>query len=247
MARTFTLKLPSRITTTQILIALLIVASFLIGVLFTKVQYLSSNTQPTATTGASQAQAPNQPQAPAPGQKQNVDIGHLPPQGNKNTKVKIVEFGDFRCPFCDRFFKDTLPQLQKDYVDTGKVAFYFRHYQFLGPASIVAGNASECANEQNKFWEFHNYLYENQPPESDTSIYTTDKMTEVATKLGLNTDQFRNCLDSKKYDKNVADDLAAGQKAGVNGTPTVFINGLPVVGAQPYNAFKTVIDQELSK
>lgn len=229
------------------LVGLLMVASFLIGVLFTKVQYLSSNTQPTPATGASQAQAPNQPQAPAPGQKQNVDVGHLPPQGNKNAKVKIVEFLDFRCPFCDRFFKDTEPQLLKEYVDSGKAVFYVRHYQFLGPASVVAGNASECANEQGKFWEFHDYLYKNQPPESDTSLYTTDKLTDVASGLGINADQFRGCLDSKKYDKNVADDLAAGQKAGVNGTPTVFINGLPVVGAQPYSAFKTVIDQQLSK
>lgn len=239
--------LPKSVSTVQILVALLIVASFLLGVLFTKVQYLSSNTQSAPTTGTSQAQVPNQPQAPAPGQKQNVDVGHLPLQGNPNAKLKIVEFGDFRCPFCDRFFKDTLPQLQKDYIDTGKVSFYFRHYQFLGPASVVAGNAAECANEQGKFWVFHNYLYENQPPESDTSLYTTDKLTPIAGQLGLNADQFRSCLDSKKYDKNISDDLAAGQKAGVSGTPTVFINGLPIVGAQPYSAFKTVIDQELSK
>lgn len=239
--------LPKSISTVQILVFFLIIASFLLGVLVTKVQYLSSNSPSTPQRGNQQAQILTQPQAPAPGQKQNVDVGHLPPQGNTNAKLKIIEFGDFRCPFCDRFFKETLPQLQKDYIDTGKVSFYFRHYQFLGPASVVAGNAAECANEQGKFWVFHNYLYENQPPESDISLYTTDKLTPIAGQLGLNADQFRSCLDSKKYDKNVSDDLAAGQKAGVSGTPTVFINGLPIVGAQPIESFKTVIDAELKK
>lgn len=248
--RTISFQIPSfskNISTVQILVFFLIIASFLLGVLVTKVQYLSSNSPSTPQRGNQQAQIPTQPQAPVPGQKQNVDVGHLPPQGDPNAKVKIIEFGDLRCPFCDQFFKTTEPQIISDYVKTGKAVFYFRHYEFLGPASIVAGNAAECANEQGKFWDFHNYLYQNQPSESDTSLYTTDKLTAVAQSLGLDANQFRSCLDSKKYDKNVSDDLAAGQKAGVNGTPTVFINGLPIVGAQPYSAFQTVIDQELKK
>ncbi|MCL6096622.1 MAG: DsbA family protein [Patescibacteria group bacterium] len=233
----------------QVLITLLVIVAFLLGVLYTKVQYLEKNQTGgnLAAPTAQQGTAGNQPAAPAPGQKQNVNVGHLPPLGSKDAKVKIVEFGDFRCPFCDRFFKDTEPQIKKDYIDTGKAVFYFRHYQFLGDASVVAGNASECANEQGKFWDFHNYFYDNQPSESDTSMYTTDKLTQIAGTLGMNTNQFSSCLSSKKYDKNVQDDLAAGQKAGVTGTPTVFINGLPIVGAQPYTAFQTVIDQELKK
>lgn len=237
-----------RLSSTQILIALLVLASFLIGVLFTKVQYLSINAPSSAITGQqAQATQPNQPQAAAPGQKQNVDVGHLPPLGNKDAKIKIVAFEDFRCPFCDQFNKETLPLIKKDYIDTGKASFSYRHFQFLGPASVVAGNASECANEQGKFWEIHDYLYTNQPSESDTSMYTTEKLTQIAGNLGMNTSQFQTCLDSKKYDKNVSDDLTAGQNAGVNGTPTVFINGLPIVGAQPYTAFQTVIEQELKK
>lgn len=232
--------------TSQILVALLVVAAFLIGVLFTKVQYLEKN----QGTAPSTAQAPTQgtqPAAPQPGQKVNVSVGHLPPLGKSNAKVAIVAFEDFRCPFCDRFSKETLPQIKKDYLDTGKAKLYYRHYQFLGPASVTAGNAAECANEQGKFWEFHDYLYNNQPDESDTSLYVTDKLTNIAGTLGMNTGQFQSCLDSKKYDKNVSSDLADGQKAGVTGTPTVFINGISIVGAQPFSAFKTIIDQELAK
>lgn len=237
-----------KINIKSVLVGLLVIASFFIGSLWTKARLLEKGTAvPGTPTVATITNQPNQPQDSAPGQRVQVNVGHLPVKGNKNAKVTIVEFGDFRCPFCERFFKDTEPQLMKDYIDTGKAKFAFRHYQFLGPASVLAGNAAECANEQNKFWKYHDYLYQNQPDESDTSMYTTDKLTEIAGNLGMNTDQFKSCLDNKKYDKNVSDDLSAGQQAGVTGTPTTFINGLMVGGAQPYSVFKTIIDQELAK
>lgn len=231
----------------SILLGSLIVSlSILISSGVIKIQGLTPNTQPSLTQGQTPSQVQPQPQV-TPGQKVDVAVGHLPPIGDPSAKVKIIEFGDFRCPFCDKFFKETEPQLLNDYVKTGKAVFYFRHFQFLAAASVTAGNASECANEQNKFWDYHNYLYQNQPDESDTSMYNTDKLTSVAGSLGLNTDQFKSCLDSKKYDKNVQDDYAAGQKAGVSGTPTFYINGIQLVGAQPYSALKTVIDQQLAK
>lgn len=209
------------------------------------------------------AQAPTQPtqptqQAPQAPTKADADLGHFPIKGNDNAKVAIVEFGDFRCPFCEKFFTDTESQVLKDYIDTGKVKFTFRNFQFLGPASITAGNAAECANEQGKFWQYHDWLYKNQPSESDTSLYVSDKLTSAAGDLGLNTTQFKSCLDSTKYAKNVTDDQAAGTAAGVSGTPSFIIGkvdpsgkkvigGQLLVGAQPYSAIKTVIDQQLSQ
>jgi len=220
--------------------------TFLLGMAFMKIQYLEKNQgTPSVQANAAGGTQPAQPAGPAA--VVHVDNGHFPPQGNKNAKVTIVEFADLRCPFCKQLFSDTIPQLRKDYIDTGKVQFYWRQYPFLGPASTVAANGAECANEQKKFWEFHDYMYTNQPDESDISMYTTDKLTEIAGNLGMNADQFKTCLDTKKYDKNASADLAAGQKAGVSGTPTLFINGQSVVGAQPYNAIKTIIDQELAK
>lgn len=241
------LNILKKIKINQLLVILLIVAAFLIGVLYTKVSYLEKgqNNQagtPTQQTGNQGAQA-----TPAPGQKVDVGNGHFPALGKDNAKVTIVEFADFRCPFCEKFFTDTESQVIKDYVDTGKAKFAFRHFAFLGDASVVAANAAECANEQGKFWEYHNYLYKNQPPESDTSLYVTAKLTNIAGTLGMNTTQFQSCLDNKKYDKNVSGDLTDGQKAGVSGTPTIFINGISVVGAQPYNVFQSIIDQELAK
>lgn len=227
------------------MVAVLIVMSFVLGVLYTKVQDLEKNGSGTTNIQAIQQPTAVQPQ-PTLG-KQDVAVGHLPPKGSSNAKVKIIAFEDWRCPFCDQFFKNTESQIIKDYVDTGKAVIYYRNYQFLGQASVTAGNAGECSNEQGKFWAMHDYLYQNQPSESDTSMYTTDKLTEIAGSLEMNTSQFRSCLSSTKYQKNLDQDLADGQKVGVTGTPTVFIDGNPVVGAQPYSAFKTIIDQELSK
>lgn len=208
----------------------------------------------TATVPQQVAQQPSAPAAvpaqvapPAPGAKVDVSVGHLPVLGKDSAKVTIVEFADFRCPFCEKLFTDVEIQLIKDYVDTGKAKFAFRHYQFLGPASVTAGNAAECANEQGKFWEYHDWLYKNQPSESDTSMYTTEKLTAAATSLGMNGDKFSSCLSSTKYAKNLSDDLADGQKAGVNGTPATFINGQLVSGAAPYSNFKSLIDAELAK
>jgi protein-disulfide isomerase len=111
----------------------------------------------------------------------------------------------------------------------------------------VAADASECANDQGKFWDFYNYLYKNQPAETDTTMYNTDTLTQAAVSLGMNDSQFRSCLDNKTDDAKAAKDMADGQAAGVSGTPTFFVNGISIVGAQPYSAFQQLIDQELAK
>ncbi|MEK7551203.1 MAG: DsbA family protein [Patescibacteria group bacterium] len=228
---------------TPILAVLLIVAAFLLGILITKVQYLEGGEQAIVTDQTPTAEN-NQLQ---PGQKVDVGVGNLQPQGDPNAKVKIVEFADLRCPFCAQFHKESGKKIIEEYVKTGKAVLYFRHFEFLGPASIVAGNASECANEQGKFWEMHNYLYDNQPSESDTSMYTTERMTQIAGTLGVNTVQFKTCMDTNKYQANLDKDMNDGQAAGVSGTPTTFINGRSIVGAEPYESIKTVIEQALAE
>lgn len=232
---------------TPILVVLLIVASFLIGVLITKVSYLEKGVGTGTQAAAGTAPAAGAPAAPAPGTKVDVGTGHFPALGKDDAKVTIVEFADFRCPFCEKLFTDVSPQLKTDYIDTGKVKFYFRQYAFLGPASTVAANAAECANEQDKFWDFHDYLYKNQPPESDTTMYTTENMTKIAGDLGMDTGKFQSCLSSNKYQDKVTSDLNDGSKAGVTGTPATFVNGVLISGAVPYAQFKSAIDAELAK
>jgi protein-disulfide isomerase len=234
-------------SSSQILVILLVIAAFLIGVLFDKVQYLEKNQAGNQVAAAPLQPPAGQPAQIAPGTKVNVANGRFPAKGNKNAKVTIVEFADFRCPFCEQFYTNTEPQIIKDYVDTGKVQFYFRQYAFLGPASVVAADAAECANDQGKFWDFHDYLYKNQPAETDTTMYNTDTLTQAAVSLGMDGNTFKSCLDNKTDDAKASQDMADGQKAGVSGTPTFFINGVSLVGAQPYSAFHTAINQALAK
>ena len=224
---------------TQILVVALVICAYFLGVYSTKLNAFQNGT----TVQGAQAQALP---SPTPGVV-NVGVGSYPMRGNKNAKVTVVEFGDLRCPYCEQFYQNVESQMVKDYVDTGKIKFYFRNYAFLGPASDVAANAAACANAQGKFWQMENYLYEHQPPETDTTMYTVDNLTQVAGNLGMDTGQFNTCLSANKYNSIVTTDLADGQKAGVSGTPTIFIDGIPVVGAQPYSVFKTLIDQELAK
>lgn len=249
----FSIPVPN-VSTTEVLMLLLLIASFFMGSFLTKLQLQGksgSNTQVAQVQAAAPQQPQQQQQQQQPpsidGKKVDIDTGHLPTKGSNLAKVTIVEFADFRCPFCEKFYSDTEQQLIKEYVNTGKAKLAYRHYAFLGDASNIAANASECANEQDKFWDMHDYFYENQPSESDVTLFTTDRLTEIAGTLGLKTGQFKSCLTSKKYDQEVKDDLAAGQKAGVQGTPTAFVNGVAIVGAQPYSAFKTAIDKALAE
>lgn len=204
---------------------------------------IGPNVAVTAPAASPAAQAP----APAaPGGKVNVSAGHLPAKGSDKAKVTIVEFADFQCPFCERFFTQVESSLIKDYVNTGKAKFAFRHYAFLGQESTWAAEAAECANEQNKFWEYHDYLYSHQGQEN-SGAFSKDKLEGFAQTLGLDAAQFKTCLESDKYADKVKTDLTEGQTAGVNGTPATFINGQLVSGAQPYENFKTLIDAELAK
>ncbi len=184
------------------------------------------------------------------GQEKKVEIKIGPNDhilGDKNAKISIVEFADFRCPFCEKFFQQSESQLIKEYVDTGKAKFVFKNYAFLGPQSTWASEAAECAGEQGKFWEYHDWLYANQAPESNLNYYSKNNLIKYAGNVGLDAAQFASCLNSDSTAARVADDLAQGQAAGVTGTPTVFINGQKIVGAQPYVNFQTVIDSFLKK
>lgn len=212
--------------------------------------------QPLNSAATLASAAPSTQAAATPEPKVDMDLGHLPIKGDINAKVAVVEFADMRCPFCKRFFDQSESQLESDYVNSGKIKLSFRHFEFLGPASTTAGNAVECANEQGKFWQLHDYLYQNQPDESDTSMFNTDKLTSVATTLGVNSAQFRSCLDTTKYAKNLTDDQTAGEQAGVTGTPSFIIGKLDssgqkisggqlIVGAVPYTQIKAAIDQAL--
>ena len=171
-----------------------------------------------------------------------------PSRGADSAQINVVEFGDFQCPFCEKFFQETEPQLMKDYINTGKVKFYFEGIEFVGPDSLTLGEGSWCANEQGKYYEYHDQIYSNQGREN-SGWGTPDKVKVLAAGIqGLDTKKFNSCLDSKKYESQVQELTLFAQKAGVTGTPTNFIGNyqkgyIPVVGAQPYDVYKQIIDK----
>ena len=181
------------------------------------------------------------------GQKVDVSVDDDAFIGNEKAKVTVVEFSDFQCPFCRSFWSGAYQQIKKEYIDTGKIKFVYRDYPLpFHPASQVSAEASECAHEQGKFWEMHDKIFGEQAKQgTGTVTYGTPELKKWASQIGLNSAQFNQCLDSRKYKSEVEKDLADGSAYGVSGTPTLFINGQIIVGAQPFSAFKAVIDKEL--
>jgi|Deesub1362A_J573_1020465.scaffolds.fasta_scaffold00430_5 protein-disulfide isomerase len=159
--------------------------------------------------------------------------------GNENAEVTIIEFSDFTCPYCAKFELETLPKILERY--DGKIKFVFRDFPFRGNASIKAAEAANCANEQGKYWEYHTLLFERQSEwySNLTLLYT------YAEELNLNMSEFSSCVESGKYVEEIMKDMNDGLVAGVSGTPTIFINGIKIEGAKPFENFVNIIDGEL--
>lgn len=171
-----------------------------------------------------------------------TDDDHI--RGDKNAEITVIEYSDFECPFCSRFHP-TMQQVMTDY--SGKVRWVYRHFPLsFHPEALPAANASECAAEQNKFWEYADKLFENQ------DSLSSDYYKKLATELGLNVNQWQGCFDGSKYADKIESQSAGGASAGVTGTPGSFIvdqdgNAIPIKGALPYSSVAAAIDQLLGK
>lgn len=194
-------------------------------------------------------------QAPAPAQAfpSVLSVEGAPFKGDKNAKVTLIEFTDYQCPFCARHFRDTLSQIDKEYVQTGKIRYVLRDFplESIHPHAFKAAEAAHCAGEQGKYWETHDRLF------ADQKALALKDLPQHAQALGLDGGKFQQCLDGGKYAAQVRKDLAEGQKAGVTGTPSFFLGiaqggdsqvkvERALKGAQPYAAFKDAIDSLLS-
>jgi len=237
--------------------ALLIVASFLIGMLWTEVRYLKKGTGLGYGGGdsaaAPTAQAPTQQQAPeAPvsdADWKKIQNGAVFEKGNKNAPVTMVEFTDYQCPFCGQFFTQTYKSLVDTYVKSGKLRIIVRDLPLsFHPNARPGAIAARCAGQQGKYEQMHDQLFGNQ---ADWSSLTGDaasaKLKEYAGKLGLNAGKFESCLKDDSIGKAVDADLALAGSVGATGTPTFFINKERVVGAMPLASFTAKIDGYLKK
>jgi protein-disulfide isomerase len=177
-----------------------------------------------------------------------IGVDDDPSIGNPNAKVTIIEFGDYQCPSCRMFWREVEPRLKKDYIDTGKVKMVFRDFPIvqIHPESIMAAMAADCANDQGKYWQYHDKVYREQDKGSDDLVrFKVADLKKWGKDIGLDTAKFNECVDSDRYKDEVLKDKADGDGVGIQGTPTFFINGHVIGGAQPYPVFKKLIDELL--
>lgn len=177
--------------------------------------------------------------------QQSFDLSEQPMMGSADANVTVVAFEDYKCPHCGDFETRVFPQLKQEYIDSGKVNFYFINFPVTGGQAQNAAVASECVYQQDgdQFWEFHSYLYENQ----NSFETTTDALVSIAreTTEGLNYDELEQCISSRETQAQVESDQKMGRQSGVTGTPSIFLNGKQVQDWN-YPNFKSLIEEELA-
>lgn len=182
-----------------------------------------------------------------------VSVDDDPVLGQDNAPVTMILFSDFRCPFCGRFATEAMAEIEKNYIETGKVKLVFRDLSIHPPQSDDAASAAQCAGEQGKFWDYHDLLYSKLTAGDE---FTVTNLKSYAGLLGLNQSNFNACLDGGKYKTDLDEDYAAARAVSATGTPTLFIgksspsgeiNAVKVVGAQPFETFEKEIENQLQK
>lgn len=218
------------------------------GLMIAVAVYASGSPRPASTGGSAGGTPPTG--GSQAGGKVDVSADDDAYLGNKDAKVTVIEFVDYECPFCKRYWEEVHPKIIKEYVEKGLVKFVARDFplEFHRPAAVKESIAAECAREQGGdqvYFKYHDEIFTRTPsngpgmPEGDYAA--------AAQKVGVDVSKFNGCLSEERYKDEVLKDFADGQKAQVGGTPTFFVNGTPLVGAQPFEAFKAAIDAELAK
>lgn len=210
------------------LYAFLLPLAFVAGVAAGYLMWGSHNSPSPAVVVAGTPTAPT---------RVDVSISGDPEMGPENAPITIVEFSDFNCPYCQRFAQSTFKTLMDAYPD--KIRFVYRNFPITSQESFVAAQAALCARDQGAYWPFHDALFSGQLQLGHAAY------KQYAQQLGLDADALIACVDSGKYADKVQQDAHDAAGYGVTGTPTFFINGIPLVGAQPMSEFKRVIDGEL--
>lgn len=175
-----------------------------------------------------------------------VPRGELPPLGKETAPVQIIMFGDYQCPFCARFFSETEQELRATFIRQGDAVMWWRDFAILGEDSVRAAHAARCANEQNNFWQYHDLLYSAKTRDQSVQ-FTEERLRIFALELGLQAEAYDSCTNSQRYMDLIRADQQEGRDKGVQGVPTLFINGKKIVGAQPFQIFESAIKEALEE
>ncbi len=171
--------------------------------------------------------------------------------GSPSAPVTIVEFGDYQCPFCQKWNIQTKPTIVKNFIETGKANLIYVDLAIIGPDSIKVHAGSYCADEQGLYWQYHDYVYANQGHENNGWANSKNLKLLVSGIDGMDTDSFAQCLDSGKYEQRVKDNKKIATEAGARSTPSFVIVGpsgdaITISGAQPYSVFQKAIEDMLA-
>jgi len=172
-----------------------------------------------------------------------------PVLGNPDAPITLVEFGDYQCHYCNVFFENTEEEIIKKYVETGKVKMIFKDYNIIGKDSVKASQGAHCAKEQNLFWEYHDILYSNWTGENNGWASGTN-LANYAQDIGLEMNQWTDCMTQQKYSKTILTSNEDAKKLQLTGTPAFFVINSDgqvskLFGAQPYEVFERVFDEQL--
>lgn len=176
-----------------------------------------------------------------------IGIDDDPSLGDPKAPVTIIEFGDYQCPFCRQFWRETFPRLKKEYIDTGKVRVIYRDYpQAVHPEAMLSAMAAECADDQGKYYKFHDKLFREQDRRGrDVVRFKAPELKCWAADIKLDTAAFNACLDEERHKDEVSKDYKDLEGLGIEGTPIFFVNGRALVGAHPFATFQKVIEDFL--
>jgi protein-disulfide isomerase len=213
--------------------AILLPLTFLLGLASGYLFWGRDSTSPTPTqTPVAEATIQTTPQ------RYDVPVDDDPYMGPEDAPVVIIEFSDFNCGYCRKWYQESLQKILDQYPD--QVRFVYRDYPLLAESSLTAAQAAQCANEQGAFWEFHNALFDREDPK------TLETYLQFAEEFDLNVQDFQECYDSEQTMEEIQNDATFAASLGIRGTPTFFVNGIPLVGAQPLENFVTLIESELA-
>ncbi len=165
--------------------------------------------------------------------------------GNPEAPITIINFSDFQCPFCQKFYLESEPTIREKYIKTGKVKMVFRALAFLGQESVWAAEAAECAKDQGKYWQYHDYLFKNWNGEN-RGAFSKINLKKIASDLGLSIFDFNACFDGGKYKEVIANKQKEAQLLGVRATPTFFIQDKMIQGALALDVFEQAIEKALA-
>ncbi len=168
--------------------------------------------------------------------------------GDKNAPVTIVEFSDFQCPYCAKFYSGAYQDIKKNYVESGKVKFIFRDLPLNGHAGAYpAALAAECAGDQGRYYEMHDAIFENQAILTGESGHINNGLKELASNIGLDSATFNDCYDNEKFKEEIVKDASEAANNGIGGTPAFIVGNQFISGAQPYEVFAAAIEEALNR